>query len=79
MTLYNIFNTKEEADAAQAYDFGKFMKSRLADAAYVAATVCWADVIALPDGKFGYIPCQASDSSYATGEYTLDTGDNDLL
>ena len=70
MTLYNIFNTLAEAEAAQAYDFGKFIE-RITDAAYLASTQSWAEVIELPDGKYGYIPCDKSDSTYATGEYSL--------
>jgi hypothetical protein len=71
MTLYNTFTTLAEAEVAQAYDFGKFIEG-ITDAAYLASTSRWAEVIELPDGKSGYVPCPASDAVYTTGEYTLD-------
>lgn len=71
MTLYNIFNTKEEAEAAQEEDYQKFMEPKLDDVAYVATTLRWSDVIELPDGSWGYAVYPDSDHAYNTIDFTL--------
>lgn len=69
MTLYNIFNTKEEAEAAQAKDYSKFLVG-VTNAAYIASTERWADVIEMVDGRWGYAVYPDSDHVYSTIDYT---------
>ena len=54
MTLYNIFSTKEEADAAQEEDFSVFSEAHVDNPKYLEQTTQWDTVTELVGGGWGY-------------------------
>lgn len=72
MTLYNIFDTEEDAIAAESSDFQQFISIRAEDIAYCTATVRWAEIRQRLDGKYVYPVCPVSSAVYITEEYSED-------
>ncbi len=67
--MYNVFDTEEEADQAQGYDFQTWKASHN-DPEYIETTTCWAiPQQRITDGKWVYIVCPTSDAVYNTEEY----------
>lgn len=67
--IYNTFTTKEEADGAQEQDYELFITG--GDPEWVATTQRWAEVIELPDGRWGYTPFPSSPHLHETCDITI--------
>jgi len=63
---YNIFDSKDEADQAQAYDFSLFIQERACDSEYCEITTCWDIPRQTQDGRWAYLVCPMSDIAYQT-------------
>lgn len=68
MTLYNIFSTKEEADAAQEEDFSVFSEAHVDNPKYLEQTTQWDTVTELAIGGWGYLPYPLSQQVLHTAE-----------
>lgn len=65
--FFNIFDTLEEANLVQAYDFEKHLayhRSIGASEEWLNGTTSWAIPMQRLDGKYIYITCPNSDSEY---------------
>jgi hypothetical protein len=67
---YNIFDTKDDADQAQAYDFSLFIQERACDNEYCEITKCWDIPRQTQDGRWAYLACPDSDAVYETIVFT---------
>lgn len=80
MTMYNVFDTQAEAEAAQEYDFqceksANYSQALTHDnieqlARYYVITTRTSEVKQRLDGKWCYRVCTASDAVYTTEEKT---------
>lgn len=69
--LNNVFDTLEEANLAQEYDFGKtiqYHQSLGASQAFIDGTDAWDIPKQRLDGKFVYLVCPYSDAVHLTEE-----------
>ena len=68
---HNIFNTQEEADTAQEYDFQKYKNFiNDHDHNYWNNTTAWAKPYSrATDNKWVYVYCPQSDAVHTTEEY----------
>ncbi len=67
--IYNVFDTEEQANTAQASCYSMYMSNHT-NTDYVATTTSWADVQQRNDGKWVYAKCPACpDGLYTEEEY----------
>lgn len=67
--MYNVFDTEQEANEAQSYDYQSWIAVNN-NPSYVATTTAWAiPQQRITDNKWVYPVCPTSDATYTTEEY----------